>query len=150
LVRPTESANEARDLRLVLVIGGEQGSQRPIDLAGRHGLLVARPSFPLDEPARELPGRICLRPVFDGKREERQAGLFPLRHRRHQHYRITILGENRPVRLPRHATRLKDQLPAREFLLNPVCHLFFLLFPLFSSFQRLSLTHPGRESPEFS
>src|SRR5690606_28020954 len=81
---------------------------------GGEDLLLARPTFPLEEAARNLAGRVAPLAVLDRQRKEGQMRRLLLRHGRDQHRRLTVLHEHCAVGLPGHAPCLQYQGPARE------------------------------------
>ncbi len=89
--------HEASDLRLVHEAVREERTHGPVDLARREDLLLAGATLPLEEPARDLPGRVALLTVLHRQGKERKVGGVILHRDGAQHHRVSVLHEARAM-----------------------------------------------------
>ena len=101
------------DLGLVLVAIDEQRADRPVDQAADQRLFLGRAAFTLEEAAGNAACGRVLFLIVDGQREEIDAFLgLAGPDSRGEHNRVAVTGENRPIRLARHAPGFEGQRTA--------------------------------------
>ena len=137
------SRHERHDIRIVLKVMAQHGhdhldlvaepmreqrTDRAVDQAGNQRLLLGRPAFTLEEPARNAPGGEKLLLVVHGQREKIQPRLRRLRtHDSREHHGVAIGGHNGPIGLARDLAGLQNQGlagPIQLFTKITVKHLY--------------------------
>jgi hypothetical protein len=102
-----ERKDRRDDLDLVVEALGKQRPQRPVDQARGERLLFGRPAFTLEEPPRDLAGRIRLFDIVDGQRKEVAASdSLATADRGDEHHRVAHPDYDGPVGLAREAPGL--------------------------------------------
>ncbi len=108
--------NGGDHLRVVLVAGGEERTDGPVDEARGQRLLLGRTALALEEAARNAAGGEVFFLVVHGEREEVEARLrLALRYDGGEHRGLAIGGKHGAVGLARHAPRLEGELPPAPF-----------------------------------
>ena len=103
----------ADDLSLVEESGRKERADRPVDKARGQHLFFRRPSFALEEAARDLARGECLFLIVHGQREEIRPGPRLLRgDRGAQHRGLAIGRQHRAIGLPCDPAGLENEAAA--------------------------------------